>query len=97
MVRRPDTSDTLVDTRYRLIDPLVLLPIGVTQQLGLLENLRWLHVLDADSLLKPVDVVADHDGMFSGPWGNRKLNGWVGGGEVLKVGFNKGIHASGAS
>lgn len=69
MIRRPDASDTLADALDRLVDSLDLLTAGIAQELGLLQDRRGLHVLDAYRLDAAVDVVADDDGML--PWPRR--------------------------
>ena len=61
MERRPDTSDTLVDTRHWLLGTLELLPTSLLQQHCLVEYLFRLQVAHTDCLLAAVDVLAlDH-------------------------------------
>lgn len=81
MVRRPDASDTLVDTPHRLAEPLVLLARRVPQQLDLLLYLVRVHVLHADRPRVAVDVVCADDGVLGRPWGDGHLNLGVCGGE----------------
>lgn len=90
VVRGPDSSDTLVDTRDGLIDTLDLVAAGVSQQLGLLEDLRGLHVGDADGLLPAVDVVADHDGVLPRPGRHGELDGRVRLGKLGEMGLDEG-------
>lgn len=75
VVRTPDATYTLVYTRDGLVHPLDLLAARITQQLGLLQDLQRVHVLDAYRLLVAVDVVADEDRVFprSGRYGEFDL------------------------
>lgn len=61
MVRRPDASDTLVQTRDRLLGPLQLLAAGLLEQVRLLQDLLLLQIPDADGLLTAIDVVTLDD------------------------------------
>lgn len=90
MVRGPDSTHTLVDTRDGLVDTLDLVSAGVPQQLGLLQDLRGLHVGDADGLLPAVDVVADHDGVLPRPRRHGELDGRVSLGELGEMGLDEG-------
>lgn len=85
VVRTPDTSDTGVDTVDRLVDSLQLLSVGIAQKFSLLQNLDWLHIPNANSLLAAVDVVANNDGMFRRAGRHGELDLGVGGGELGKL------------
>jgi hypothetical protein len=58
VVRGPDASDTLVDTRDGLLGALQLLSAGLLQQIGLLAYLLRLEIPHANRLLPSVDVVS---------------------------------------
>ena len=58
MERRPDTSDTLVDTRNGLLGALQLLPASLLQQCCLLKYLLRFEIPHTDCLLAAVDVLA---------------------------------------
>lgn len=68
MIRRPNTPDTLVQTRDGLLCPLQLLPAGLLEQVCLLEDLFRFEIPYADRFFSPVDVMALYDGMFVRPW-----------------------------
>lgn len=68
MVRGPDASDAVVDTRNGLLGALQLLPTGFLQQVRLLEYLFWLEVPHTDGLLASVDVVALDHWVLVRPW-----------------------------
>lgn len=59
----PYTPHTLIHARDRLPRPLQLLTTRALQQLGLLQDLAWLHVSHTDSALLAVDVGAADDGV----------------------------------
>lgn len=69
MIRRPDTSDTLVDTRDWLLGVLQLLSTCQLKQIGLLKYLLGLKVPDTNRLLPSIDIVSLDDGMSIRPWG----------------------------
>lgn len=89
MVRRPDTSDRVVDTLDRLGNPLELLSARVPQQLNLLEDLQRLQVAHADGLLLAVDVVADYDGVLIGSRRHGDFDLGVCGGELGEDGLEE--------
>lgn len=64
MVRGPDATHALVETRHRLVGALQLLAAGFLQQVRLVEYLLGLEVPHADDLLAAVDVVALDDGVL---------------------------------
>ena len=68
MVRGPDASDTVVDTRNRLLGALQLLPAGLLQQVRLVEYLFRLEVPHTDNLLASVDVMALDHWVLMRPW-----------------------------
>lgn len=68
MVRGPDASDTVVDTRNGLLGALQLLPASLLQQVCLVEYLFRLEVPHTDSLLASVDVVALDHWVLVRPW-----------------------------
>lgn len=74
MVRGPDTTHALVDTRDGLVGALQLLAAGLLQQERLVEYLLGLEVADADHLLSAVDVVALDDGVLVRSGGNSDLD-----------------------
>lgn len=82
MVRRPDTSDTLVDTRNGLLGALELLPTSLFQQVRLDQYLLWLKIPHTDRLLAAVDVLASDNGVLVRPWGNPDFDLGVCFGEV---------------
>lgn len=63
MVRRPDTSHTLLFTVDRLGCPEELLAVCIPQQLHLFENQVGLLIPHAYRFCPPVDVVTCDDGM----------------------------------
>lgn len=67
MVRGPDASDTLVDTRDGLLGALQLLSAGLLQQIGLLAYLLRLEIPHANRLLPSVDVVSLDYGVLVWP------------------------------
>jgi hypothetical protein len=69
VIRRPNATDTLVDTRDRLLSPLVLLAAVLLQEVRLLEYLLGLEVSHADGLFAAVDKVAFNDGVLM--WSRR--------------------------
>jgi hypothetical protein len=64
VIRRPNATDTLVDTRDRLLGPLVLLAAVLLQEVRLLEDLLGLEIPHADGLFAAVDEVAFDDGVL---------------------------------
>jgi hypothetical protein len=82
VIWRPDTSDTVVDTRDGLLGALQLLAAGLLQQFGLLENLFGLKVADTDRLLPSIYVETLNYWMLVRPWRYSDFN--------LRVGFGKG-------
>lgn len=61
MVRGPDASDTLIDTRNGLFGALQLLPAGFLEQVRLLQYLFRLEIPNTDGLLASINVVSsDH-------------------------------------
>ncbi len=89
MIRTPDASYTLVDTLDRLVHLLQLLAAGIPEELRLLEDLEWFHVLDAHGLLLSVDIVADEDGVFPWSGGDVDLDLGVLGGELREEGLDE--------
>lgn len=81
MVRTPNTSDTLIQTRHGLPDPSQLLPARFLEQRNLREDLLFLHIADADGLFAAVDVVAFNYWVLFWPWGYADFYLWVCGGE----------------
>jgi hypothetical protein len=69
VIRRPNATDTFVDTRDRLLSPLVLLAAVLLQEVRLLEYLLGLEVSHADGLFAAVDEVAFNDGVLM--WSRR--------------------------
>lgn len=67
MERRPDTPNTLIDTRNRLTQLLVLLSAVVPQCLGLFPDTLVLQVLDTDRPCGAVEVVCDDYGVLAWP------------------------------
>lgn len=70
MIRRPDPSDTLVDTGDGLVGAFQLLAAGLLEQIGLHGYLMGLEIAHADRLLSSVDVVASENRMLARSWGN---------------------------
>lgn len=68
MIRRPDTSNTLVQTRDRLLGILQLLPTGLLEQVRLLKDLFRFEVPYAYRLFSPIDVEALDDGVLVRSW-----------------------------
>ena len=68
MVRGPDASDTVVDTRNRLLGALQLLSAGLLQQVRLLEYLFRLEIPHTAGLLASVDVMALDHWVLMRPW-----------------------------
>jgi hypothetical protein len=64
VIRRPNATDTLVDTRDRLLSPLVLLAAVLLQEICLLEYLLGLEVSHTDGLFAAVDEVTFNDGVL---------------------------------
>lgn len=64
MVRTPDTSDRVIDTRDRLLRPLVLLAVRLPEQVRFHQDLVLLEVSDANGLFAAVDVVALDNGVL---------------------------------
>lgn len=69
MIRRPNPTNTLINTRHRLLRLLQLLATRLPKQIRLLQNLLRLEIAHANRLLPSVDVEARHDGVFS--WSRR--------------------------
>lgn len=82
MVRRPNTSDTLVDTRNRLLSVLQFLPTCLLEQISLLKDLLWFKVSDTNGLLSPIDIMPLNDRMLIRSRRNPDFN--------LRVRFRKG-------
>lgn len=68
MVRRPNTTHTLIQTRHWLLGSLQLVPAGLLEDRGLLHDVTGLEVSHADSLLLAIDVVALDDGVLGRSW-----------------------------
>lgn len=68
MVRRPDATHTVVDTRNGLLGALQLLATGLLQQIGLLEDLFGFEVPHTNRLLTSVDIVALDDRVLVRSW-----------------------------
>ena len=68
----PHPSDALVQAAHHPapLDPPHLLPVGVPQQLHLLQDLLLFEVPHAYDLFPAVDVRAPHYGMRVGSWGD---------------------------
>ena len=64
MIWRPNTSDTLIDTRNRLLCPLEFLSTRLLQQVGLLQDLFGLEISHADGLFSSIDVEPLEYGML---------------------------------
>lgn len=82
MVRRPNTSDTLVDTQNRLLSVLQFLPTCLLEQISLLKDLLWFKVSDANGLLSPIYIMPLNDGMLVRSRRNTDFN--------LRVRFREG-------
>lgn len=95
MERRPDTSDTLVDTRHRLLGALELLPTSLLEQRRLVEYLFRLEIPHADCLLAAVDVLALDHRVLMRPWRDSDFDLRVCFGERGKRVFEKGASDSG--
>ncbi len=68
MVRRPDATHTVVNTRNRLLGALQLLATGLLQQIGLLEYLFRFEVPHTNRLLTSVDIVTLDDRVLVRSW-----------------------------
>jgi len=65
VVRRPDTTHTLVQTGNRLLGPLQLVAAGVLENHSLLQDVFRLEIAHTDRLLTAIDVLALDDGMLA--------------------------------
>ena len=81
MVRRPDTSDALVDTRNGFLGALQLFAAGFLEKVRLVEDLLGLEIAHADGLFASIDIVALDDGMLVWPGRDSDFN--------LRVGFGE--------
>lgn len=90
MVWTPDASYTLVDTLYRLCNPLQLLPARISQQLGLLQYLSGLEIPYADSFMASVDVVSCYHRVPVGSGRDGNFDLGVGGGESRELVTDEG-------
>lgn len=70
MIRRPDPSNTLVDTGDGPVGAFQLLATRLFEQIGLLGYLMGFEIAHADRLLSSVDVVASENRMLARSWGN---------------------------
>jgi len=68
MVRRPDATHTVVDTRNGFLGALQLLATGLLQQIGLLEYLFRFEVPHTNRLLTSVDIVNLDDRVLVRSW-----------------------------
>ena len=89
MVRRPDTSHTLLFTVDRLGCPEELLAVCIPQQLHLFENQVGLLIPHAYRFCPPVDVVTCDDGMSAWSGGDGELDLGVCGGKAGEQRFDK--------
>lgn len=82
MVRGPDTTHAGLGAGDGPVGLPQLLSAGVTEELGLLQDLVGRHVPHADGLGAAVDVVANDDGVLAGSRGDGEFDLGVGGGEL---------------
>lgn len=82
VVRGPDTTHTGLGAGDSLVGLLQLLSAGVTEELGLLQNLVGRHVSHADGLGTAVYVVTNDHGVLAGSGGDGEFDLGVGGGEL---------------
>lgn len=68
MIRRPDTTYAVVDTRNGLFGALVLLATGLLQHVCLDTDLLGLEVPHANCLLSSVDVLSLDDWVLVRSW-----------------------------
>lgn len=57
VIRRPDTTDTLIQTCHGLLGALQLLAVGLLEDVGLLHDFAGFEVSYANGLLLSIDVV----------------------------------------
>lgn len=74
MIRRPNTSHTLIDRLHRLRLPPQLLARRIPQQNRLLQDRVRLQIAHADGLLAAVDVGPLDDGVLVRSWGDGDLD-----------------------
>lgn len=94
MVWGPDASDTLVDTRNRLLGALQFIPAGLPQQVRLPQDLLGLKIPDANRLLTSVDVLSLDYGVLVRPWRHSDFDLRVCFGEGGKSAFQEGTAES---
>lgn len=89
MIRRPDTSNRLIDTGDRLPDSLRLLSTGFLQQVCFGENLFLFHIPDTDRFFTTIDVMTSHDRVFVRSWRDADFDLGVFFGEGWEVVFEE--------
>lgn len=94
MIRRPDTSDTLVDTRNGLLGALQFLPTSLLKQVRLHQYLLWLEISNTYRLLAAVNILASNNGVLVRPWGNSDFDLGVCFGEVGESASEEGTIGS---
>jgi hypothetical protein len=85
MIRRPNTTDTVIQAGNRFLHPLEFLAACFLQQIRLLHDLLLLKISNADCFFTTVDVVAPNNGVSMRPWGDADFDLRVGFGESGKV------------
>lgn len=85
MIRRPDTTDTRIDTGNGLIRALLLLAARLSQQRRFPRDLARIHVAHLEDLFPSVDVVAAEDGVVVRAGGDADFDLRVGSREGLEV------------
>jgi len=97
MIWTPDSSNTLVDARYRLVDLLQPFAAGVTEQFYLSQNGRVLHIPDTNSFVTAVYIMSNDYGMLVGSRRQGYFDLRVMLGKPWQHGLDKCLHALGAS
>lgn len=97
VVRGPDTTHTGLGAGDSLVGLLQLLSAGVTEELGLLQDLVGRHVSHADGLGTAVNVVANDHGVLAGSGGDGEFDLGVGGGELGEERLDEAVHSLGAA
>lgn len=91
MVRRPNTTHTLIQTGNRLLGAFQLVSASILEDHCLLEDVFGLKVAHTDGLLIAVDVLSLNHGVLLVSWGNADLDL-----RVLFREFRKGLGQEGA-